>query len=219
MALITIRGFSAPVFQENAWLMWRAGTGVAVAVDPGGQAATLVRQLDTERLRLDAILLTHAHIDHIEGIAELTRRYPAPVYLHPADQTLYDHAADQAAVFGLRIETPPPVDRELADGQQLHLADIDLEVRHVPGHAPGHVILHVAEAGAAFVGDVIFQGNVGRTDLPGGNFPLLARSIRKQVFTLPADTVLHPGHGPDTTVGHEQATNPFLIPQYGGGLA
>jgi glyoxylase-like metal-dependent hydrolase (beta-lactamase superfamily II) len=111
------------------------------------------------------------------------------------------------------------VDHTLEHGQQLRIADIEIEVRHVPGHSPGHVVLCLAEARAALVGDVIFHGSVGRTDLPGGDFPQLVRGIRRYILTLPGETTLWPGHGPPTTVAHEQATNPFLIPQYGAGLA
>ena len=138
---------------------------------------------------------------------------------HPADRPLYDNASRQAAFFGLRIDALPAIDHELSDGQTLELAGLTFEVRHVPGHSPGHVILYLAEAGAALVGDVIFQGSIGRTDLPGGDFKQLVTGIREKVFSLPPGTELYTGHGPPTTVEHERATNPFLIPHYGGGLA
>jgi glyoxylase-like metal-dependent hydrolase (beta-lactamase superfamily II) len=131
----------------------------------------------------------------------------------------YERVAVQAMQFGMHVEEPPPVDHALDHGQVLELAGLTLQVRHVPGHSPGHVILYVEEASVAFVGDVVFQGSIGRTDLPGGNFPQLARGIRAHVLTLPDDTTLHSGHGPSTTVGHERITNPFLVPHFGGGLA
>ncbi len=216
---VQIRSFVGRGFEQNAYLVWRTDGTSAVAIDPGAAAPALVAALDEAGLSLEAILLTHAHVDHVEGLPELVRRAPAPVSLHPGDTQLYTRAADQAAMFGLRIAPLPPVDHELSHGQRLELADLVFEVRHVPGHAPGHVILVLEGEGLAFVGDVIFRSSIGRTDLPGGDFGQLIAGIRSQVFTLPDETTLYTGHGPPTTVGHERATNPFLVPQYGGGLA
>ncbi|MCI0432281.1 MAG: MBL fold metallo-hydrolase [Gemmatimonadetes bacterium] len=219
MSDVQIRTFVAPGFEQNAYLVWRAGSTLAVAIDPGGRAPTMADALSTAGLALSAILLTHAHIDHVEGVPELVRRTNAPIRMHYADLPLYERAADQAAMFGMRPLKLPPIGDELAHGQELDLAGLRFDVRHVPGHSPGHVILHLREAGAAFVGDVVFRASIGRTDLPGGSFPQLIDGIRKHVFTLPDDTTLYCGHGPPTTVAHERATNPFLVPQYGGGLA
>jgi glyoxylase-like metal-dependent hydrolase (beta-lactamase superfamily II) len=219
VTILEIRTFVAAGFAENAYLCWHPAADTAVAVDPGGEADAMAALLDAEHRGLEAILLTHAHLDHIEGVARLVRRYPAPVYLHPADRPLYDHVVRQAAQFGLRVEAQPSIDHELAHGQRLHLAGLDWDIRHAPGHSPGHVLLHGAAHGIAFVGDVVFQGSIGRSDLPGGNYQHLMRSIREQVLTLPPDTVLYPGHGEPTTVAHEGATNPFLVPHFGGGYA
>jgi glyoxylase-like metal-dependent hydrolase (beta-lactamase superfamily II) len=146
-------------------------------------------------------------------------RTSAPVHLHPADRFLYDNAGQQARQFGLEVDAPPAVSASLTAGQTLELAGLSCHVRHVPGHSPGHVLFHMPDSDCAFVGDVVFQGSIGRTDLPGGDFAQLMESIREQVLDLPDDTTLYPGHGPPTTVGHERATNPFLVPHYGGGLA
>lgn len=216
---LEIRVFTAAGFGENAYLVRRPGGGAAVAIDPGGEAQAMADALDAEGVRLEAVLLTHAHVDHIEGVAALVRRTGAPIYMHPADRPWYDRAADQAVYFGLRFEAPPPIDHELSDGQTLELAGIRFEVRHAPGHSPGHVILYVADAGVAFVGDVVFQGSIGRSDLPGGDFQELMRSIRERVLTLPDDTKLYPGHGPATTVGHERVSNPFLAGSLRSGSA
>lgn len=219
MPNIDIHTFVADGFGENAYLCWHPDAAGALAIDPGGEAEAMADLLERVSRPLVAILLTHAHLDHVEGVARLVRRTAAPSFLHPADRPLYDHVVQQALQFGLDIEPQPPVDHELAHGGRLRLAGLDLEVRHVPGHSPGHVLFYLAEAGLAFVGDVVFQGSIGRSDLPGGNFPQLLQSIRTQVLTLPPETTLYPGHGPATTVGHEAATNPFLIPHYRGGLA
>jgi hydroxyacylglutathione hydrolase len=219
MSDIRIATFVADGFAENAYLVWREGEAVAVAIDPGGEADAMADALEERGLRLEAILLTHAHLDHIEGVARLVRSTGAPSYLHPDDRPFYDNANLQAQQFGMRVDALPPIDHALAHGQTLDVADLRFEVRHVPGHSPGHVILVLAEADCAFVGDVVFRGSIGRTDLPGGNFPQLVKGIRAQVLTLPTDMALYPGHGPPTEVGHERATNPFLIPHYGGGFA
>jgi hydroxyacylglutathione hydrolase len=216
---IRIRTFVSPGFGQNGYLVWRDNGQSALAIDPGAAAPAMADALADEGLWLEAILLTHAHLDHIEGVATLVDRTGARIWLHPADRPLYDAAGQQAAAFGLRLTPPPAPDEALADGQRLNLAGLDIEVRHAPGHSPGHVILVLEEAGVAFVGDVVFQGSIGRTDLPGGNFQQLIASIRGQVLTLDASCRLLPGHGPETDVGHERATNPFLAAQYGGGLA
>lgn len=214
-----IRTFVADGFGENSYLCWQPSGDRALAIDPGGEADALADHLEQTGRGLAGILLTHAHLDHIEGVARLVRRTGAPIYLHPGDLPLYDHVVQQALAFGLEVEPQPPIDRELSHGQQLQLAGIQLQIRHAPGHSPGHVVLYAPAEGIAFVGDVIFLGGIGRCDLPGGDFPQLLRSIRGQVLTLPPETVLYSGHGPSTTVAHEAATNPFLIPHYGGGFA
>jgi hydroxyacylglutathione hydrolase len=214
-----VRAVVAPGFGENAYVAWRDGADSAVCFDPGGDVPALLQVLQQHRLKLAAILLTHAHLDHVEGVAHLVRATGAPVHLHPADRFLYDNAARQGQQFGIRVDAPPPVDHALEDGQQLEVAGVTFDVRHVPGHSPGHVMFHAADAKCAFVGDVVFQGSIGRTDLPGGDYATLIRAIRDHVLTLPDDTLLYTGHGPATTPGHERATNPFLAPQYGGGLA
>jgi glyoxylase-like metal-dependent hydrolase (beta-lactamase superfamily II) len=219
MSDLEIRTFVAPAFGQNAYLVWKRGDNWAIAIDPGGVADAMATLLAREGLFLEAILLTHAHIDHIEGVATLVGRTGASIHLHPEDRPLSDRAADQGGMFGMRVDAQPPIDHDLVHGQTLTFGGTTFEVRHVPGHSPGHVILYVATEGVAFVGDVIFQSSIGRTDLPGGDFGQLIKGIREQVFTLPSDTKLFTGHGPPTEVGHERATNPFLVPQYGGGLA
>lgn len=216
---LSIETFVAPGFGENAYVVWREGARECAVIDPGSAVTAMVRLIEAQQLNVGAILLTHAHLDHIEGVAEMVRRTGAPVYLHPADQFLYERVAMQAQAFGMDVEEQPPVDRALQHDQAVAVGGVTYEVRHVPGHSPGHVLLYVEAAQCAFVGDIVFQGSIGRTDLPGGDFTQLIEGIRAHVLSMPEQTVLYTGHGPPTTAGHEAATNPFLIPHYGGGLA
>jgi hydroxyacylglutathione hydrolase len=215
---MNILTFTAGSFGENGYLAI-CDSGEAVAIDPGAGAARMAAVLAEKNVELVAILLTHAHLDHVEGVARLRRHAPAPIWLHEGDRTLYDHVAEQGLAFGLQVEALPPPDESFHHGETFRFGACQLEVRHAPGHAPGHVILYAAAHGVAFVGDVVFQGSIGRTDLPGGDFRELMRSIREQVLTLPPETRLLPGHGSETTVGHARVGNPFLIPHYGGELA
>jgi glyoxylase-like metal-dependent hydrolase (beta-lactamase superfamily II) len=215
-----VRTFTGGGFAENGYLVTWDHPGKAVAVDPGAAAGSMVATLRSEGTSLEAILLTHAHLDHIEGVHVVREAFPeVPIWLHPADLRLYQALPQQAAAFGLTLHPQPDPDRELAHGESLAFGDGAFEVRFTPGHSPGHVIFVAHEHRLALVGDVVFRGSIGRTDLPGGDFYTLMRSIREQVLTLPDDTVLHPGHGPATTVGDERAGNPFLVPHFGGEMA
>ncbi len=224
---MNIRSFSAGDFAENTYLFTCDDRGTAVVVDPGAGAGPMLETVAREDLSVAAVLLTHAHLDHVEGLAEVMEAVSGddgaggeiPIYLHPAGRSLYDSLSQQAEMFGASIPDPPAPDRGLEHGQTLTFGNSSLQVRHAPGHAPGHVIFWDENAGVAFVGDVVFRGSIGRTDLPGGDFRQLMDSIREQVLTLPDDTRLLTGHGPETTVGEEREGNPFLIPHYGGELA
>lgn len=215
-----IRSFTGRGFGENAYLATCTPSGECVAVDPGAAAPELVDEIVRQKLDLKAILLTHAHLDHIEGVADVRARFPdVPIWLHPDDRGLYDGVQRQAAMFGLRaVEQPDPTD-VLVPGVDFTFGACTLDVRFAPGHAPGHVVFVSHADRTVLVGDVVFQGSIGRTDLPGGDFQTLIESIRREVLSLDDDYVLYPGHGPETTVGHERVTNPFLVPHYGGELA
>jgi hydroxyacylglutathione hydrolase len=214
---LQVEVFTSAGWGQNAYIVRALSGNGMVAIDPGGEAEAMAHAITASATALNAILLTHAHVDHIEGVAALVRATRAPVYLHPADRVFYDRAQDQAAAFGVSIETPPPPDRPIVAGQALTFGDISLDVRYVPGHSPGHVMFYSQEAGIAFVGDVIFMGSIGRTDLPGGDYRQLMMSIRNEVLTLPQDAVLYSGHGPATTIGQERVGNPFIAPVFGGG--
>jgi glyoxylase-like metal-dependent hydrolase (beta-lactamase superfamily II) len=212
---MVVRSFAGGAFAENGYLVSCVASGHAILVDPGAAVEEMLAAVREGELVVDSVVLTHAHVDHLEGVARAKRETNAPIYLHPDGVEFYRMAPMQARWFGVEIEALPPVDRSLAHGGQVEVGDCVLEVRYTPGHAPGHVIL--VGDGLALVGDCIFAGSIGRTDLPGGDFQLLIASIREQILTLPDETVLYPGHGQPTTVGHERASNPYLTPHFGGG--
>jgi glyoxylase-like metal-dependent hydrolase (beta-lactamase superfamily II) len=205
---VKVLGFAVGPLQANAYLAICEETGRCALVDPGAEAERLLAAAANEGAEIDSILLTHAHLDHIGGVAGAKRETGVPVYLHSADAGLYRAAPIQARGFGLQLEEQPEPDRELEDGQVIEVGKGTLEVRHTPGHSPGHVCL--IGDGFALVGDCVFAGSIGRTDLPGGDYRTLMDSINEKLLTLPDDTLLYSGHGPETTVGRERRTNPFL---------
>lgn len=195
--------------RANAYLLALAGQ--VVVVDPGDAGEELGAALAERGWRLAAIWLTHAHFDHVGGVAGLLRSAgPAPVHMHPADEPLLEGAAASAARFGLAIEPPPLGFTPLVHGAELGSGGVRARVLHTPGHAPGHVAFHLEGQGVVLSGDALFKGSVGRTDLPFGDHDQLLASIRRELLSLPPSTVVLPGHGDPTTVGAEAAGNPFL---------
>ncbi len=194
-------------FQENCYLLVDDRAHRAVIVDPGSEGERLVDAVESSGATLDAIWITHAHVDHVGAIASIKKKWDVPIFLHPADRRLYEAAGRQAQVYGVPFEEPPPPDREFADGQNVKVGDVEMTVMHAPGHAPGHVVIH--GDGIALVGDCLFAGSIGRTDLPFSNPPQLAATLEK-LAALPSDTVVYPGHGVETTIGEEKVSNPFL---------
>jgi hydroxyacylglutathione hydrolase len=215
-----VKCFTGGGFAQNGYVVWCETTGQCVMVDPGAAALDMVAAAKAAAGEVAAILLTHAHLDHVEGLGVVRDYTEAPTYLHPADREMFDHLPAQAAMLGLG-ESPEldPPERTLEDGTEFRFGESVFDVIHTPGHSLGHVIFHARSHGLALVGDLVFAGSVGRTDLPGGDYQALFRSIREQVLTMPDETRLFTGHGPPTTVGHERTTNPFLIANYGGELA
>lgn len=199
-------------FVENCYLVADPRSGDAVIVDPGEEPERFLQELARRGWTLRAIWITHAHLDHVLGVGAVKRATGAPIHLHPLDRPLYDTLPDQGAWFGLRVGRPPPPDVELAPGQTLRVGAIEFEVRGTPGHSPGSVSF--VGPGMIFGGDVLFNGSIGRTDLPGGDYPTLMSSIQRHFLSLPDSTVVHSGHGPDTTIGVERLTNPFLTGAY-----
>jgi hydroxyacylglutathione hydrolase len=203
-------------FQKNGYVLGCERTKEAVYIDPGDEVEQLLTFIAEQGLTVNAILLTHAHVDHVSGVAEARRRLKAPIYLHPADQPLYDNAARHGAIFGIQVEQPPPVDHYYDLTDTLRFGDYRIDVHHTPGHAPGAVCLAVAKTGDAgapglFAGDNLFAGSIGRTDLPGGNYEVLMKVITEVLFAFPDESVVYSGHGPQTTVGRERRTNPFVL--------
>jgi glyoxylase-like metal-dependent hydrolase (beta-lactamase superfamily II) len=196
-------------FLENCYLVIDDASRACAIIDPGEEAGLIAFKLEAAGVTPVAIWLTHAHIDHILGVPRLRADTGAPVYLHPADRVLYDHAPEQALAFGMRSgERLPEPDQELAHGDVLRVGALEFRVGHAPGHSPGSVVFH--GPGASFAGDVLFQGSIGRTDLPGGDYETLVKSIERELLTLPDATIVYSGHGPETTIGRERRTNPFL---------
>lgn len=194
----------------NCFVLAERGGDACAIVDPGAEAPRLLAALAELRWVPQAIWLTHAHFDHVGAVAGVRREFPVPVHLHPADRPFYDQAALQAARWGLEVEAPDVPPLPLRHGDELQLGALRFEVRHTPGHAPGHVVLVAHEEGVLVGGDMLFRGSIGRTDLPGSDPQAMERSLREQVLTLPDTLQLLPGHGPETTLGLEQSLNPFV---------
>jgi hydroxyacylglutathione hydrolase len=213
-----MRVFSAavPPFMKNGFVVACDESPDAVIIDPGDEVEALLAAIDGHGLTVASILLTHAHVDHITGVGRAKAALGASVWLHRDDLLLYEGAVDQGRLFGLRVDAPPPVDRFYdLSGAPIRCGFCVVDVRHTPGHSPGGVCLAVGRRGTPdrdlFVGDTLFAGSIGRTDLPGGDYDTLLRSIRTVLFTFPDGTVVHAGHGPDTTIGDERRSNPFLV--------
>jgi hydroxyacylglutathione hydrolase len=199
-------------FAENCYLLADGRTREAVIVDPGEEAARFLSELKARNWMLRDIWLTHAHIDHIMGVGAVHAATGAPIHLHPLDRPIYDALPQYGAWLGMRLERPPAPNLALRPGQVLRVGGFEFEVRFTPGHSPGSVSF-VGE-GMIFGGDVLFNGSVGRTDLPGGDPAALMASIQSEFLSLPDSVVVHSGHGPDTTIGIERVTNPFLTGAY-----
>jgi glyoxylase-like metal-dependent hydrolase (beta-lactamase superfamily II) len=214
--VILIETRAVAPFHKNGFVVSCAGTGDAVLIDPGDEVAALLSFVERQRLAIGCILLTHAHLDHITGVAAAKRALGVPIWLHHDDLGLYEHAEQQGMMFGIPVETQPPVDRFYAPGEVISFGRCEARVHHTPGHSPGGVCLQIGDAGEPgqdlFVGDTLFAGSIGRTDLPGGDYATLMRSIRTVLFAFGDDARVHPGHGPSTSIGEQRRTNPFLAP-------
>ena len=208
-------------FHKNGFVVGCERTREGVLIDPGDEVDGLLGAVRDHDLQILYILLTHAHVDHITGVGAAKDALDAPVYLHKDDLFLYDAVVQQGAMLGFKVRRQPPVDvfYDMTSLALIHFGDYEVRVHHTPGHCPGGVCLQIGKKSAAgkeaardlFVGDTLFAGSIGRTDLPGGDYATLMRSITEVLFPLGDDAVVHPGHGPDTTIGRERTTNPFVV--------
>ncbi len=201
-------------FYKNGFLVGCERTREGILIDPGDEVDELLAAVRDADVDVRAILLTHAHVDHITGVDTAKSTFDVPVYLHPDDLFLYEQVVEQGALFGFKVRCQPPIDI-FYDLSPLYFGDYEVAVHHTPGHCPGGVCLQIGRKGEPgqhlFVGDTLFAGSIGRTDLPGGDYATLMRSITGVLFPLGDSATVHPGHGPDTTILGERTTNPFVL--------
>ena len=220
-----IEELTVTAFQQHTRIVGCEKTKQAICIDPGDEAERIVETLDRHGLQLQAIALTHAHLDHVGGVAALKKLKPnAKINLHRGDEFMYNGLPEQPAwlgiprsqwpALGFAFDPPPPVDEYWTDEQTYDVGELHFKVLHCPGHTPGHVVLYEPTARKVFVGDVLFAGSIGRTDLPGGSTEQLLDSIKTKLLSLPDDVTVYSGHGPLTTIGEERLTNPFLTGVY-----
>lgn len=199
---------AAPPFYKNGFLVACERTRAAAIIDPGDEVDELLAAARDYEADVQFILLTHAHVDHVTGVGAAKAAFDVPIHLHRDDLFLYERVTEQAAMFGFKVSAPPPVD-VFYDMSPIVMGDYEFRVHHTPGHCPGGVCLQTGRD--LFVGDTLFAGSIGRTDLPGGDDEILLRSITQVLFPLGDECIVRPGHGPDTTIGRERTTNPFVV--------
>jgi len=211
--MIRLHYFTFNPFQENTYIL-AAEDGSAIVIDPGcyteDEEQELVSFLDKERLNPVRLLNTHCHLDHVFGNAFIAKTYGLQVEIHPGEQIVLDQALSMSHLYGIPMKPSPAPIHTLLPGIPVQLGDDELTALFTPGHSPASVSLYCEKQGFLIAGDVLFQESIGRTDLPGGNMATLLKSIREELFVLPDDTLVYPGHGPHTTIGHERRHNPFL---------
>ena len=221
-----IEELTVTAFQQHTRIVGCEKTRRAICIDPGDDSESIARAIERHGFQLQAIACTHAHLDHIGGVTALKQKKPeAKVIIHRADEGIYDQLPEQPAWIGIprsqwsrlgfEFERPPRVDEYWQDGQVYEVGELKFKIIHCPGHTPGHVVLFEPTQRKVFVGDVLFAGSIGRTDLPGGSSEQLLDSIVTKLLPLGDDVEVYSGHGPTTTIGAEKRTNPFLIGMYG----
>lgn len=197
-------------FQENCYLVGDESSGSAILIDPGDEAARIAMMVEQTGLVVEKILLTHAHIDHVGAVIAAVEEYSSPVLAHEESGPMLQQLPTQAMMMGMKFGAVPQIDDFIADDEEIQVGSLRLKALYTPGHSPGHLGFYEEGEGVVIAGDALFAGSVGRVDLPGGNGPLLIESITERLLTLPEETVVHPGHGPSTTIARERDTNPFL---------
>ncbi len=210
---MTLRAVVVPVtpFVQNCSVVWCDKTGKGAVIDPGGDIERILEVVKSNGVQLEKILLTHGHIDHAGATADLASRFGLPIEgPHEGDRFWIEQLPEQGSMFGVGQASSFEPTRWLDQGDTVSVGEVTLEVRHCPGHTPGHVVFYDPDAKLAFVGDVLFAGSIGRTDFPRGDYDTLIRSIRQNLFPLGDDVRFVPGHGPMSTFGEERRTNPFV---------
>jgi hydroxyacylglutathione hydrolase len=197
-------------FQENSYIIGDEDSGAGAIVDPGDEAARIALAVEQTDLEVGSIIVTHAHIDHVGAVAALADEYACPVLMHAESEPVLKQLPTQAMMMGLKFGKVPTVDRHISDGEVLEVGKLRLRSLYTPGHAPGHLAFYIEDEGVVLSGDALFAGSVGRVDLPGGSMEVLMRSIEERLLTLPDETWVYPGHGPQTSIGNERTSNPFL---------
>ncbi|MFQ5823627.1 MAG: MBL fold metallo-hydrolase [bacterium] len=199
-------------FAENCYIVGCENTHQGVVIDPGDEIHRILSKINDMKLDIRYFLLTHAHLDHVKELKALKDEIKVPILMHSADGFLLESLPTQAAAFGLSFSGIPKVDKYVTEGDSIEFGQLQFDVLHTPGHSPGSVTY--ASTGVAFVGDVLFMGSIGRTDLPGGDYDTLLNSIKTKLFPLGDDIIIYPGHGPQTNIGQEKLSNPFLVENY-----
>ena len=211
--MLELTSFSFNPFQENTYVIYNEKKDCWI-VDPGMYDLSETKIIDdfiqSQQLKPRAIINTHAHIDHILGVNYLKEKYEIPFYLHEKDLPVLKNAIGSAMMFGLPFKDIPEVNYFIHENEKLILGEDELDVFFTPGHSPGSVVFYYPGGGWAVAGDVLFNGSIGRTDLPGGDHETLISSIKEKLFPLPDATIIYPGHGPETSIGREKVSNPFL---------
>lgn len=197
-------------FMVNTYLVYDENAMKGFIIDPGSDIGPLLDHCDGNRITVESIIATHTHIDHIAGVGEVQRRYGIPFYCSEREKDFIQNVSVQARMFGVKDPGIPKIDRFLPDSGSVKLGGYELELFHTPGHSPGSLSFYSRENSIVFSGDALFNMSIGRTDLPGGSYEELIRSIEEKLFTLPDETTVYPGHGPSTTIGSEKRMNPFF---------
>ena len=212
--MIDIHTLSLGMFQSNCFIVSCNETREGVVIDAGDEGEVILKTIDRLHINIKAILETHAHIDHVSALDEVQPALGVPVYMHKDELPTYDMLSQQAAMFGLQPPRSVSIDRTLQDGDEIPIGKLTAKVLHAPGHSPGSVCFYFAGESPPriIVGDVLFKGSIGRTDLPGGSYGTIIETLTKVMLPLPDDTIVYSGHGPETTIGEEKRFNPFLAP-------